>query len=65
MVGLTNTTFLDSGVARVAELGGQAGGKGLHQRGKRTRETRRADGISARGLRTTEGPQKLTNFKWP
>ena len=26
-----------SGVARVAELGGQAGGKGLHQGGKRTR----------------------------
>ena len=27
-----------SGVARVAELGGQAGGKGLHQGGKRIRE---------------------------
>ena len=27
-----------SGVARVAELGGQAGGKGSHQGGKHTRE---------------------------
>ena len=28
-----------SGVARVVELGGQAGGKGSHQGGKRIRET--------------------------
>ena len=27
-----------SGVARVAELGGQAGGKGLHQGGKHTQD---------------------------
>ena len=35
-----------SDVARVAKLGGQAGGKGLHQGGKRTRETRSAVDIS-------------------
>ena len=48
-----------SGVARVAELGGQAGGKGLQQGGKHTREHRRADCIFAGGLRAAHTPQKL------
>ena len=33
-----NRLINSSGVARVAEVGGQAGGKGLHQGGKRIRE---------------------------
>ena len=37
---------LISGVARVAEPGGQARGKGLHQGGMRTCETRSAVDIS-------------------
>ena len=56
------STQLCSGVARVAELWGQAGGKGLHQGGKHTRETRRADGTSTVPLKA---PQKLKNFRWP
>ena len=52
---------IDSGVARVAGVWGQAGGKGLHQGGKHIRETRRADGISEGGLRAAQGSQKLIN----
>ena len=43
-------SFVTSGVARVAELAGQAGGKGLHQGGEHIREARRADAISEGGL---------------
>ena len=50
-----------SGVARVAELGGQAGGKGSHQGGKHSRETQSADGTSTGGLRAAQVPLiKLT-----
>ena len=52
-----------SGVARVAELGGQAGSKGLFQGGKHIREARTASAISAGGQRAAQGPQKLTEFR--
>ena len=54
--------------SRVAGLGGQARGKGLHQGGKRTRETRRANSVLAGALRAAHQLQKLINFtyfRWP
>ena len=54
-----------SGVARVAELGGQAGGKGLHHGGKRLREAQRADALSAGGVGAFSSLQKMAHFRWP
>ena len=53
-----------SGVARVAELGGQAGGNGLHQGGKRIRmKIKGPTAYRPGGLRAHSKPQMLTNFR--
>ena len=46
-----------SGVARVAEVGGQAGGKGLHQGGKHIREPEEPTIYRREVQRPLQGPR--------
>ena len=45
-----------SGVARVAELGGASGGQGFASGGQAYLQDPKRRGISAEGLRATQGP---------